>query len=243
MAQPVQLWASVVATSAAIFLVAVGNSSITSAHTLYQYNSTASSLNGTSEEIPVFYVSCTLVGSVLCCLAVTMLLSMWGCFRDPPRQEQEFGPIVLHGSNMGADSSRPREIMCRSRWFPGYARKLAVPCILLAVVGWGVVVGGHYHRINSAPEEGSYDGDVLVFDFGQWGTCVLTPLLLVFGLIHAGCVGPASTVMGVVNAILNGVVLVAIGYDVVHDVGGWLKRECENRCDYTLPATPLPCAR
>lgn len=243
---------SVAAAASVIFLVSLGNSSITSAHTLYHYNSSIS--NSTDEGFSVLYVASTLVGSIMCCLGVTLLLGLWSSYqdprdppRDPPRdcdednEEQEQGSILLHNGSTGTGTSsvnnthHSREVVCRSSLFPGFAKKMAVPCLVLSFVGWAVMVGGHYHRINSVPEEGQYANDVLMFDFGQWGACVLTPLLLFFGLMHAAATGSANTVMGVVNAVLNGVVLVAIGYDMVHDMGEWLKKECESKCDYTLP--------
>lgn len=215
---------SVAAAASVVFLVSVGNSSLTAAQTLYQYNS---SLNHTEEELSLLYTSTTLVGSVFCCLGVTFLLCLWGCYQDPPKEQ------VLYTATGGYNDDDDGQ--SGSKWFPGWARKLAVPCITIAFIGWGVLVGGHYHRINSQPEEGRYVDDILTFDFGQWGACVLVPLLLIFGLMHAGTSSSASVAMGVVNTILSGVALVSLGYDMVHDVGGWLKRECETKCNYTLP--------
>lgn len=215
---------SLTAVSAVVFLVSMGNSSITSAHTLYQYNNTLLIYNTTNEGLARFYLSCTLVGSILCGLSITLLLLLWGCYQDPPVNDER-RPILLGGTdNTGG-----------FRLFPGWARKLAIPCIFLTFAGWCILVGGHHHRINSVPEEGRYANDVLMFDFGQWGACVLTPLLLLFALLHAGVSGSASAVMGVVNAVLNGIVLVSIGYYMTHDVGQWLKNECKTKCDYTLP--------
>lgn len=215
---------SLTAVSAVVFMVSLGNSSITAAETLYQYNSSLLLYNSTNEGLARFYLSCTLAGSILCGVAVTLLLSLWSCYQNPPADDRR--PVQLHEE---AEGFRLRSL------FPGYARKLAVPCILLACVGWGVLVGGHQHRINSVPQEGRYANNVLVFDFGQWGACILAPLLLLFGLVHAASSSSASMVMGVVNAVLNGLVLTSIGYYMIHDVGLWLKNECNTKCDYTLP--------
>lgn len=218
---------SVTAVSAVVFLVSLGNSSITAAETLYQYNGSFLLYNSSNEALARFYLCCTLAGSILCGLGVTVLLSLWSCYRNPPEDDRGLGrPLLRH--------AEPRRFQLKSL-FPGYARKLAVPCILLACVGWGVMVGGHHHRINTVPQEGRYANDVLVFDFGQWGACILTPLLFLFSLIHAGSSGSANMVMGVVNAVLNGLVLTSIGYYMIHDVGLWLKNECKTKCDYTLP--------
>lgn len=218
---------SLTAISAVVFLVSLGNSSITSAETLYQYNNTLLAYNSTSENWARFYLSCTLAGSVLCCIGVTFFLLLWSCYKDAP-QHSKRAPV-----NFGStDAQRGFKLKFL---FPGYARKLAVPCIFLAFMGWCVLVGGHHHRINSVPQEGRYVDDMLIFDLGQWGACVLTPLLLLFGLLHAGASGLASAVMAVVNSVLNGIVLTSIGYYMIHDVGQWLQDECKTKCDYSIP--------
>lgn len=215
---------SVTAVSAVVFLVSLGNSSITSAETLYRYNNSLLLYNTTNESLARFYISCTLAGSILCALAIALLLTLWSCYQDP-RKDSSYQQVDTD------DTARFR----LKSLFPGCARKLAIPCTLLSFLGWCVMVGGHHHRINSVPQEGHYANDVLMFDFGQWGACVLTPLLLFFALVHAGSSGSASVVMGVVNAVLNGLVLTSIGYYMIHDVGLWLKNECRTKCDYTLP--------
>lgn len=218
---------SLTAVSAVVFLVSIGNSSITSAQTLYQYNNTLLIYNTTNGDLARFYLSCTLAGSIICGLSITLLLLLWSCYQEPPVNDER-RPILLEDT----DDARGFRLKLL---FPGCARKLAIPCIFLTFMGWCILVGGHHHRINSVPQEGRYANDVLTFDFGQWGACVLTPLLLLFALLHAGVSGSASAVMGVVNAVLNGLVLVSIGYYMIHDVGQWLKNECKTKCDYTLP--------
>jgi hypothetical protein len=224
---------SVTAVAAVVFLVSLGNSTITSADTLYQYNTSLPLYNTTNEALAQFYLSSTLAGSILCGMGITLLLLLWGWYQDSPVQDERLH-LLRGAANRGTvvrRGFRPNTL------FSGCARKLAIPCILLAFVGWCVLVAGHHHRINSIPQaqEGHYSNDVLIFDFGQWGACVLTPLLLLFGLLHAGASGSASALMGVVNAVLNGLVLTSIGYYMIHDVGQWLKYECESKCDYTVP--------
>ena len=225
---------SATAAAAVVFLVSLGNSSITAAQSLYDFNSTNSMSNASTgnsssgqEDISLLYLTTTLTGSILCSLAVTVLLSLWAFYRDP------VDAVVLHS---GQHADRQQRV-CKSPWFPGYAKRMAVPCLVLSFIGWGVLVGGHYHRVNTVPEEGFFADEAFVFTFGQWGACVLTPVLLLFGLIHAGARGSASAVMGVVNSILSGLTLTSIGYYLIHDVGDWLKNECVNKCDYTLPRT------
>lgn len=232
---PSAIMGSVAAASAVVFLVGLGNSSITTAQILYQYNST-------TEELSIAYPSSTLTGCILCSLAITMLLSLWGYYREMPpstRSRRRQQHVTLHTDD--EDGSSPSEEVHRERTasvFAGYARKMAVSFILLAGVGWGVVVGGHHQRISRVPEEGRYANDLFFFDFGQWGTLVLTPLLLFFALVHAGSSGRTSSVMGLVTSILNGFVLTSIGYYMIHDVGKWLKEQCDNKdCNFTLPRT------
>lgn len=134
---------SLTAVSAVVFMVSLGNSSITAAETLYQYNNSLLLYNSTNEGLARFYLSCTLAGSILCGVAVTLLLSLWSCYQNPPVDDQG-RPVLLQAEAEG---------FRLSSLFPGYARKLAIPCILLACIGWGVLVGGHHHRINSVPQE------------------------------------------------------------------------------------------
>lgn len=225
---------SLTAVAAAIFLVSLGNSSITSAQILYQYNSTTSTAaattvgNSSTEELSLLYLGSTLSGGILCSLAVTVVLSLWGCYKDPFYDFTAIPYTEGHGEGRG-------QRVCKSPWFPGYAKKLAVPCIVFSFLGWGTIAGGHYHRVNTVTQEGHYFDETFKFDFGQWGACVLPPILLLFGLIHAGARGSASAVMGVVNAVLTGVTLTSLGYYMIHDVGNWLKDACAEKCDYTLP--------
>ncbi len=222
---------SVTAAAAVVFLISQGNSSITSAQTLYQYNSTTMG-NSSAEDLSELYLGFTLAGSILCSLAVTVLLSLWGCYSSDPLNADDV--TILHSDSYSEERGRGQRV-CKSPWFPGYAKKLAIPCLFLAFLGWCVMAGGHYHRINTVSQEGIYYNKRFTFDFGQWGACVLTPIMLIFGLIHAGSRGSASTVMGVVDAIMNGITLTSTGYYMIHDVGDWLKDNCANKCDYTLP--------
>lgn len=221
---------SLTAVASVIFLVSLGNSSITSAQTLYHFNSTA-------ESTSTLYVSSTLVGSILCGLGITLLLSLWGFYKDT--SEEQHGHIILHedtdGEEMVSHHSSPADMVCKTTCFFGWARKVSVLCLLFSFLGWCVMVGGHYHRINSIPEESRYSNDLLTMDLGQWGASVLTPLLLLFALLQACLSGFSSSVVGVINSILNGIVLTSIGYYMVHDIGQWLKEECEHDCNYTLP--------
>ncbi len=219
---------------AVLFLVSIGNGSITTAQTLYHYNRTVHHLNQTVEVLSIPFVSATLTGAILCSLSITLLLSLWSYYRYHPPTTTGRQPIITLQDTDSVDG-RPSPAFCRFSVFPGCARKLAVPCLMLAFLGWCVMVAGHQWRTNSFSAEARYTHDVFLFNFGQWGACVLTPILLIFATIQAAFSGPASSAMGVATAILNGLVLTSIGYYIIHDVGEWLKNACEKKCDYSLP--------
>lgn len=216
--------------AAVVYLVSLGNSSITAAQTLYQYNRT-------EEDISIAYVSCTAAGSIVSCIAISLLLSLWSYYKNPRRERDSHFALHVDNTSESMQPHRTQEQVCKSRFFLGYVRKLAVVAMVLAFLGWCVMVGGHHHRINSGTGEGHYDRDVVYFDFGQWGACVLPPILLLFALIHAACSGSVGSIMGVVVALLNGLVLTSVGYYSIHDVGEWLKEQCtiNLKCDYTVP--------
>lgn len=205
---------SLTAAGTVIFLVSLGNSSITSATSLYHYNST-------TEELSIAYPSCTLIGSIICSLSLTVLLSLWGCYRDPVSAryatlQDDDDDANPHGSSY----------LC-----PGLARKVAIGCIIFSCLGWCLMVGGHFFMV----KDSTYDVGFFKHDFGEWSSFVLTPLLFIFAIIHASSSGPASSVMGIVNALLNGFVLISIGYLVVHDWGAWLAQRCSSTCDFAVP--------
>ena len=220
---PSAVMGSLAATSATIFLVTIGDSTISSAQILYKYNNTA-------EEIAISYPASALTGSVLCTMAITILLALWGYYEAKPPSGRSGDGRQQHNTS----ASNP-SLESATTLFAGYARRLAVMCILLAGVGWGVLVGGHHQRINRIPSEGGYINNLFFFDFGIWGTLVLSPLLLFFALIHTGSSGRTSSAIGVVTSILNSFVLTSLGFYMVHDVGGWLREECKKKCDFSVP--------
>ena len=239
---PSALMGSVAAVSAAVFLVCLGNTSITSAQVLYKYNG---SDNATTLGLSLPYLSTSLAGSLLCCLAITMLLALWDYYWRLPRRTRRVNrrvqrEIVLHNDDNDDDDdsvSSSSNTNRKAPLFAGCARKAALCCIIIAGLGWGILVGGHHQRISRIPREGGYVDNIFYFDFGQWTSIVLTPILLLFAIIHAGATGRSSSVMGVVIAILNGFVLISMGFYLIHDVGGWLEEQCSDgkNCNFTLP--------
>ena len=238
---PSALLGSLAAVTAVVFLVGLGNTSITSAQVLYQYNE---SDNSTTLGLSLPFMSTSLAGSLVCCVAIALLLSLWGYYwkqldrlRKVNRRVQQREIFLHEEDDDGDEASTTSEMIAAPTLCAGYARKAAVCFIIVAGLGWGVMVGGHHQRITRIQQEGGYVDNVFYFDFGQWTAIVLTPIMLVFALIHAVAPGRVSSVMGVVLAILNGFVVTSVGYYLVHDVGGWLEQECGGgkNCNFTLP--------
>jgi len=235
------LMGSLAAVTAVVFLVGLGNTSITSAQVLYRYNE---SDNSTTLGLSLPFMSTSLAGSLVSCLAIALLLSLWGYYwrqlgpqRQASRRVQQ-REILLHQDEEADDTaSNSSEVTGSPKLCDGYARKAAVCFIIVAGLGWGVMVGGHHQRITRIEQEGGYVDNIFYFDFGQWTAIVLTPIMLIFALIHAVAPGRVSSIMGVVLAILNGFVVTSMGYYLIHDVGGWLEGECSGgkNCNFTVP--------
>ena len=73
---------------------------------------------------------------------------------------------------------------------PGLGRILCIPCVILSAVGWCIYTGGMY---NTNPWDMFYVRPAFI----------IPPLAYLTALLHAGCSGGASTVMGVFASILN----------------------------------------
>ena len=108
----------------------------------------------------------------------------------------------------------------RRPFTPGIARVLSIPCVVLSFLGWCVFSAGLY-KSTCLPEcSGS---------FYLSSVFVITPLLYMAALLHAGCSGGASTVMGVFTSVLNMIYLYLMGsfvtdaaivlYECNHDPG------------------------
>lgn len=99
------------------------------------------------------------------------------------------------------------------RPFPGAARLLSVPFLILSVIGWCVFVDG-YHQWNSDRESGSsvfddHTNPVVI------SMLIIGPLLYLASLLHAGCSGRAGT-MGVFTAFLHVLYVVSSGFIITH---------------------------
>ena len=105
-----------------------------------------------------------------------------------------------------------RRQKCPVPFMPGAARGLSIPFILLSLAGWCVFVMG--------VEKLKEDEEILTGYFyksplATYGAITVGPLLYLAALLHAGCSGGASTVMGVFASILSTVYTVFIGFLVV----------------------------
>ena len=102
-----------------------------------------------------------------------------------------------------------RRRKCHVPFTPGVARGLSIPFILLSLAGWCVFTMG---------VEKLKDNERLSLDrspLATYGTITVGPLLYLAAILHAGCSGGASTVMGVFSSILSTVYTVFMGFIVV----------------------------
>lgn len=112
--------------------------------------------------------------------------------------------------------SRPTRRRCP--FTPGLARGFSIPFVILSTVGWCVFTVG-------VCKHGDLQGP---FQFAMYGAIVVGPLLFLSALLHAGCSGGASTVMGVFASILSTVYTVFMGV-VVYVVGEFFYTMCQIR--------------
>ena len=82
-------------------------------------------------------------------------------------------------------------------------RLSSIPAMLLSAIGWCVYVGGVHHN-------GLYWG----YQVGGWTVVVVTPLMYLASILHAGYTGKASSLMGIFAAILNTFFVVDVGFSV-----------------------------
>ena len=102
------------------------------------------------------------------------------------------------------------------RPFPGAARLLSVPFLILSLIGWCLFVVG-YHQWNVDHEENTKV--VIVFNDHTnpvvVAVLIVGPLLYLASLLHVGCSGRAST-MGMFTAVLHVLYVVSSGFIITH---------------------------
>ncbi len=145
----------------------------------------------------------------LICWCVVLILAVF--YKNPgdrstglnPRHSQDCLTTCTRATHQTAGRKRP---------FPGGARLLSVPFLILSVIGWCLFVAG-YHQGNTDHENDS------IFDnhTNPMVVCalIISPLLYLASLLHAGCSGRAST-MGVFTTILYVLYVVSNGFIIIH---------------------------
>lgn len=109
-------------------------------------------------------------------------------------------------------SAGERRRKCHVPFTPGVARGLSVPFILLSLAGWCVFTMG-VERLDD--DERLLNELFTDSPLATYGAITVGPLLYLAALLHAGCSGGASTVMGVFSSILSTVYTVFMGFIVV----------------------------
>ena len=134
------------------------------------------------------------VGALLItiCWCFVMMLSV--AYKSKPRgnQYQVFDQPERHPSR-------------KYPFTPGVARVLTIPFIILTAIGWCVAMVGFVRT----------DVSFIIGQFAVYGLLINGPLLFLAALLHAGCFGGASTVMGVFSSILSSLYTMLMGFLVV----------------------------
>ena len=113
-----------------------------------------------------------------------------------------------------------RPIRRRYPFTPGLARGFSIPFVILSAVGWCVFTMGVCKHDPS--------NSLLTFDYllAMYGAIVIGPLLFLAALFHAGCLGGASTAMGVFTSILSTVYTAFMGV-MVYAIGDFFYHTCQ----------------
>jgi hypothetical protein len=152
----------------------------------------------------------------LICWGIVLILALF--YKNPgdrstglnPRRSQDCLTSCTRATHQTAGRKRP---------FPGGARLLSIPFLILSVIGWCLFVAG-YHQWNSYTADHKNDPSiVIVFDdhTNPIVVCALIigPLLYLASLLHAGCSGRANT-MGVFTTVLHVLYVVSNGFIITH---------------------------
>ena len=144
---------------------------------------------------------------------LVMMLSV--CYKSRPRRN----PYALLNP-----PSRPTRRKCP--FTPGFARGLIIPFVILSAAGWCVfTMGVCKYDFDLSSSQSLYG-----YLFAMYGAIVVGPLLFLAALLHAGCSGGASTVMGVFASILSTVYMVFMGF-MVYIVGYFFYYFCQMQTD------------
>ena len=84
-------------------------------------------------------------------------------------------------------------------------RLSSILAMLLSAIGWGTFMGGLFNM---------YVPLKMAYILGGWSAVIITPLMYLVSLFHAGCTRMASTVLGIVASILSTFFIVGMGFSV-----------------------------
>ena len=144
------------------------------------------------------------------CWCIVLILSLFYTYHRAENRWDATWPV-----------DRPLNSRCWP-FTPGLARVLCIPCVILSAVGWCVYWGEanlyhHWPTFYTSPH------------------FIIPPLAYLAALLHAGCSGGASTVMGAITAILNMLFLSFVGSITISFALDLQSRNCNtwyNTCYY-----------
>lgn len=151
------------------------------------------------------------VGAAFITLCWCFVLMLMVSYKTQPKRNHGDYQYDIFNPPQGAVGSPHRRRKYRAPFTPGVARGLSVPFILLSLVGWGVFTTG----VEKLDDEQLLNGFSNESPLATYGAITVGPLLYLAALLHAGCWGGASTVMGVFSSILSTVYTVFIGFIIV----------------------------
>ena len=196
-----------------VYLVAAGARSYDEAIYIRNLSNQSSDVGtlstDTSQRVAMF------VGAAFITVCWCFVLMLSVCYKSRTRTDHG------HYELFDQPANRRSRISKKCPFTPGVARGLSIPFLILSAVGWCVFVAGIQRTKTSFfPDEQAYQ-------LGNYGAIVVGPLLFLAALLHAGCSGEASTVMGVFASLLSSVYVVFMG-SMVTVIGKAFYSKCQN---------------
>ena len=84
-------------------------------------------------------------------------------------------------------------------------RLVSIIATFLSVIGWSIFILGLFSTKLVL---------VMIYLIGGWSAVTVTPLMYLVSLFYAGCMGKASTVLGIIASLLNTFFIVGMGFSV-----------------------------
>ena len=211
---PSKIVGSITACLSVIYFVAAGSVLYKSGHKIY--------LEGGSVDVKN---TCLFVGVLIAsfCWTLTQIFSLFYKYKQDSQDD-----VYVRLYNESTDRISPRNA---SAIFAGIARKLVIPMIVFSAVGWCVYIVG----VHKLLEVYQFPTDINV-----WGANIFTILLFLAALMHAGCSGGASQVMGISSALLSMLFLIFMG-SVIYENGYQIYSICrEQRLNCSILHSSVP---